>query len=71
MVFSVNLILYISKLQSFFLFVLGLNMHLLETRGTSQYFAFEHNKEYRDVQFQFLDAVESLNPQNIVVSTMV
>ena len=32
------------------------------------YFKFEHNKEYRQVQLNFWEAVASLNPQNIVVS---
>ena len=43
-------------------------MRLIETtpRGI-QYFVFEHSKSYQKIQFEFLDAVESLNPQNIVV----
>jgi len=46
----------------------GLSMRLIETtpRGI-QYFVFEHSKSYQKIQFEFLDAVESLNPQNIVV----
>ena len=32
------------------------------------YFAFEHSPSYQEVQFLFLDAVESLNPNNISVS---
>lgn len=42
-------------------------MLLLETKGTLHYFKFEHSPQYQQVQFQFLDAVESLNPDNIVV----
>ncbi|KAL5020913.1 hypothetical protein ScPMuIL_000068 [Solemya velum] len=30
-----------------------------------QHFNFEHSHQYQQVQFQFLDAVETLNPQNI------
>ncbi|XP_033729246.1 transcription factor 25-like, partial [Pecten maximus] len=43
----------------------GLTMSLLETRAGCQYFTFEHSQSYQDVEFQFYDAVESLNPQNI------
>lgn len=32
------------------------------------YFKFEHNKEYQEVQRQFIRAVNTLNPDNIVVS---
>lgn len=32
-----------------------------------QYFTFEHHREYQQVQFKFLDAVESMDPNNIVV----
>ncbi|ESO95076.1 hypothetical protein LOTGIDRAFT_117499, partial [Lottia gigantea] len=44
----------------------GLSMNLLENRRGYQYFEYEHNSAYREVQFLFLDAVESLNPQSIV-----
>ena len=30
-------------------------------------FNFQHSREYQRTQFLFLDAVESLNPQNIAV----
>lgn len=43
-------------------------MRLVETKNGLQYFAFEHSKSYQKIQFEFLDAVESLNPQNITVS---
>ena len=36
-----------------------------------QYFVFEHSKTYQKIQFEFLDAVESLNPQNIAVCIIV
>ena len=35
------------------------------------YFAFEHSPSYQEVQFLFLDAVESLHPDNISVSEFV
>lgn len=42
-------------------------MQLVETRRGVQYFTFEHHREYQQVQFKFLDAVESMDPNNIVV----
>lgn len=44
---------------------IGLSMSLKETKNGCQYFVFEHNHQYQQIQFQFYDAVESLNPQNI------
>jgi len=32
------------------------------------YFKYEHNTNYQQIQKRFLEAVESLNPDNIVVS---
>jgi len=32
-------------------------------------FVFEHSKFYQKIQFEFLNAVESLEPQNVVVSS--
>jgi hypothetical protein len=32
------------------------------------YFKYEHNTTYQQIQKRFLEAVESLNPDNIVVS---
>jgi hypothetical protein len=46
----------------------GLSMRLQETRQGNQFFVFEHNQTYQEIQFKFLDAVESYDPQNIVVS---
>lgn len=43
-------------------------MSLDHTKDGCFYFKFEHNKEYRQVQLNFWEAVASLNPQNIVVS---
>lgn len=46
----------------------GISMNLIENIGDIHYFSFEHNKHYQQVQFQFLEAVESYNPDNIVVN---
>lgn len=32
------------------------------------FFTYQHSKDYQQVQFKFLDAVESLDPNNIMVS---
>ncbi|XP_043937663.1 transcription factor 25 [Protopterus annectens] len=45
----------------------GLSMRLLETKSGIQYFTFEHNRDYQQVQFKFLEAVDSMDPHNIVV----
>ena len=42
-------------------------MQLVDTRRGVQHFTFEHHREYQQVQFKFLDAVESMDPNNIVV----
>ncbi|NXI99333.1 TCF25 factor, partial [Psophia crepitans] len=44
----------------------GITMQLVDTRRGAQYFAFKHHREYQQVQFKFLDAVESMDPNNIV-----
>ncbi|XP_064466534.1 ribosome quality control complex subunit TCF25-like [Ornithodoros turicata] len=44
----------------------GISMNLLETKGDTYFFTFEHSKTYQAVQFQFLDAVETFNPDTIV-----
>nr|CAG4650400.1 EOG090X0BCY [Sida crystallina] len=44
----------------------GLSMVLDHTKDGCFYFKYEHNKEYRQIQFLFWDAVSSLNPGNIV-----
>lgn len=44
----------------------GISMELVETRGDVHHFSFEHSKAYQAIQFQFLDAVETFNPDNIV-----
>lgn len=43
----------------------GLTMALKEKKNGYQYFSYEHSSQYQQVQFQFYDAVESLDPQNI------
>ena len=44
-------------------------MILEETKqGGVQYFRFVHSAEYQQIQFQFLDAVNSLQPEAIMVS---
>ncbi|XP_046391016.1 transcription factor 25 [Ischnura elegans] len=44
----------------------GLSMSLAETKNGIQYFKYEHNFSYQQIQMKFLEAVESLNPDNIV-----
>ncbi|XP_072236564.1 ribosome quality control complex subunit TCF25 [Leuresthes tenuis] len=44
----------------------GISMSLLESKDGVQYFTFEHSRDYQQVQFKFLDAVESMDPNNIV-----
>lgn len=45
----------------------GISMTLLQSKDGIQYFTFEHGRDYQQVQFKFLDAVESMDPNNIVV----
>ncbi|KAJ8951267.1 hypothetical protein NQ318_008170 [Aromia moschata] len=44
----------------------GLSMNYIENKNGVQYFAYEHSQSYRQIQNKFLEAVESLNPDNIV-----
>ena len=44
----------------------GISMELIEKVDEVLYFNIIHNKMYQSVQFQFLDAVESYNPDNLV-----
>lgn len=47
----------------------GLSMsldHSVKSTNGVQYFAYDHSPSYRQVQLKFLEAVESLNPENIV-----
>lgn len=43
----------------------GISMKTTKIIRGYSYFTFEHSPSYQEVQFQFLDAVESLNPNNI------
>uniref|UniRef100_A0A4W5NJS6 Transcription factor 25 (basic helix-loop-helix) n=1 Tax=Hucho hucho TaxID=62062 RepID=A0A4W5NJS6_9TELE len=45
----------------------GISMTLLESRDGLQFFTFEHSRDYQQIQFKFLDSVESMDPNNIVV----
>ena len=53
------------------MYVVGLSMKLvnLAAGGGENLFVFEHSKFYQKIQFEFLNAVESLEPQNVVVSS--
>ncbi|KAG7482372.1 transcription factor 25 [Solea senegalensis] len=44
----------------------GISMTLLQSKDGIHYFTFEHSRDYQQVQFKFLDAVESMDPNNIV-----
>lgn len=44
----------------------GLSMKLLETKDGISYFTLDHSTIYMTVEMKFLDAVESLRPDNIV-----
>ncbi|CAG0881240.1 unnamed protein product [Darwinula stevensoni] len=43
----------------------GVSMVLLSKEGNVSNFKYEHSKMYQEIQFAFLDAVESLNPDQI------
>ena len=43
-------------------------MELTEQRGSEQWFQLVHGAQYQEVEHQFLAAVESVNPDNILVS---
>lgn len=47
----------------------GLTMSLdqsIEATGNVQHFVYEHSTSYKQIQLRFLQAVESLNPENII-----
>lgn len=46
-------------------------MSLVESKDGLQHFTFEHNRDYQQVQFKFFDAVESMDPNNIVVIAVI
>ncbi|XP_055002103.1 transcription factor 25 isoform X2 [Sorex araneus] len=45
----------------------GLSMRLLESKKGLSSFTFEHSEEYQHTQYKFLAAVDSMEPNNIVV----
>lgn len=50
----------------------GIHMTLdksMPNENNIQYFVYEHSPSYRQIQQKFIIAVESLNPENIIVST--
>lgn len=49
----------------------GLSMfldHSVEIKSNEQYFIYGHSHLYRQTQLKFLEAVESSNPENIMVN---
>lgn len=49
----------------------GIHMTLdksMPNENNIQYFVYEHSPSYRQIQQKFIHAVESLNPENIIVS---
>lgn len=44
----------------------GLSMSLVENKDGVLLFTYEHSQSYQQIQRKFLEAVESLNPDNIV-----
>lgn len=44
----------------------GISMALLQSKDGTQHFTFEHSRDYQQIQFKFLDAVKSMDPNNIV-----
>lgn len=40
----------------------------MQTTENVQYFVYDHSASYKEIQHKFLQAVESLNPENIIVS---
>uniref|UniRef100_A0A7N9AJX0 Transcription factor 25 (basic helix-loop-helix) n=1 Tax=Mastacembelus armatus TaxID=205130 RepID=A0A7N9AJX0_9TELE len=45
----------------------GISMTLLQSKDGIHYFTFEHSRDYQQIQFKFLDAVESMDPNNIAL----
>ncbi|KAK0144727.1 Transcription factor 25 [Merluccius polli] len=44
----------------------GISMSLLQSKDGLHYFTFEHSRDYQQVQFKFMDAVDSMNNNNIL-----
>jgi hypothetical protein len=51
-----------------YIFSLGLAMDFIKKENGCQHFSFVHSSQYQTIQFEFLDAVESFNPDNIAVN---
>ncbi|CAN0390173.1 unnamed protein product [Lampetra fluviatilis] len=47
----------------------GIGMELLESLGGLHFFRFVHSRDYQRVQHAFLDAVDSMDPHNLVALT--
>nr|XP_032835456.1 transcription factor 25 isoform X2 [Petromyzon marinus] len=47
----------------------GIGMELVESRGGLHFFRFVHSRDYQRVQNAFLDAVDSMDPHNLVALT--
>ena len=45
----------------------GISMSLVQSKDGLHYFTFEHSRDYQQVQFKFMDAVDSMNNNNILV----
>lgn len=43
--------------------------NFMNVKDDTQYFVFEHDKSYQQIQMTFIKAVQSLNPENIIVSS--
>jgi len=41
--------------------------HTMDTTECAQYFVYQHNSPYKQIQIKFLQTVESSNPENIIV----
>ncbi|CAL8382274.1 unnamed protein product [Arctogadus glacialis] len=44
----------------------GISMSLVQSKEGLHYFTFEHSRDYQQVQFKFMDAVDSMNNNNIL-----
>ncbi|KAJ3593664.1 hypothetical protein NHX12_005998 [Muraenolepis orangiensis] len=44
----------------------GISMSLLHSKDGLHYFTFEHSRDYQQVQYKFMDAVDSMNNNNIL-----
>ena len=68
---SYRLLFSFAGLYIVFVSFAGLGMKFIESdKSGNQFFTFEHSPAYQEVQHRFLKAVDSLNPEFIVVSTV-